>query len=66
MMLIMEIGKSIHSSTTNSKHLFTIDNAPPSKWHDEIFNMYSVLCVEDQAILQKIVQNGEVETRFLV
>ena len=66
MMLIMELGKSIHSSTTDSKHLFTIDNAPLSKWHDEIFNMYSVLCVEDQAILQKIVQNGEVETRFLV
>ena len=30
-----------HPSTTDSKHLFTIDNTPPSKWHDEIFNMYS-------------------------
>ena len=30
-----------YSPTTNSKHLFTLDNAPPSKWHDEIFSMYS-------------------------
>ena len=30
-----------YSPTTNSKHLFTLDNAPPSRWHDEIFSMYS-------------------------
>ena len=30
-----------YSPTTDSKHLFTLDNAPPSRWHDEIFNMYS-------------------------
>ena len=30
-----------HLSTTDSKHLFTIDNAPPSKWQDKIFNKYS-------------------------
>ena len=30
-----------HSSSTNSKHLFIIDNAPPSKWHDEFLNMFS-------------------------
>jgi len=30
-----------YSLTTDSKHLFTIDNDPPSRWHNEIFNMYS-------------------------
>ena len=30
-----------YSPTTDSKHLFTLDNAPPSRWHDEIFSMYS-------------------------
>ena len=30
-----------YSPTTDLKHLFTLDNAPPSKWHDEIFSMYS-------------------------
>ena len=30
-----------YSPTTDSKHLFTLDNASPSRWHDEIFNMYS-------------------------
>ena len=30
-----------YSPTTDSKHLFTLDNAPSSKWHDEIFSMYS-------------------------
>ena len=30
-----------YSSTTDSKHLFTLDNVPPSRWHDELFNMYS-------------------------
>ena len=24
-----------YSPTTDSKHLFTLDNAPPSRWHDE-------------------------------
>ena len=38
-----------HPSTTDSKHLFTIDNTPPSKWHDEIFNMYSWCTTELQA-----------------
>ena len=35
-----------HPSITDSKHFFIIDNAPPSKWHDEIFNMYSWCTVE--------------------
>ena len=26
---------------TDSKHLFTIDDAPPSKWHERFFDMYS-------------------------
>ena len=30
-----------YSPTTDSKHLFTLDNAPPSRLHDEIFSMYS-------------------------
>ena len=30
-----------YSSSTNSKHLFTIDNIPHSRWHDEFFNMFS-------------------------
>ena len=30
-----------YSPTTDSKHLFTLDNVPPSKWHDEFFNMHS-------------------------
>ena len=30
-----------YSPITDSKHLFTLDNAPPSRWHDEIFSMYS-------------------------
>ena len=38
-----------YSSTTDSKHLFTIDNAPPSRWYDEIFNMYSWCIAELQA-----------------
>ncbi|KAL4628338.1 hypothetical protein ACB092_05G230500 [Castanea dentata] len=38
-----------HSSTTDSKHLFTLDNSPPSKWHEEIFNMYSWCTAELQA-----------------
>ena len=40
-----------HLSTINSKHLFTIDNAPPSKWHDEIFNMYSWCITELRPLL---------------
>ena len=38
-----------YSPTTDSKHLFTLDNAPPSRWHDEIFSMYSWCIVELQA-----------------
>ena len=38
-----------YSSTTDSKHLFTIDNTPPYKWHEEIFNMYSWCIAELQA-----------------
>ena len=37
-----------HSSNIESKHLFTIDNVPPSKWHEEFFNMYSQCTVELQ------------------
>ena len=40
-----------YSPTTDSKHLFTFDNAPPSRWHDEIFNMYSWCIAELQAPL---------------
>ena len=29
-----------HSSNTDSKHLFTIDNIPPPKWHDEFFTCF--------------------------
>ena len=45
-----------HPSTTDSKHLFTIDNAPPSKWHDEIFNMYSWCIAKLQAPNSSIAQ----------
>ena len=38
-----------YSPTTNSKHLFTLDNAPPSRWHDEIFSIYSWCIAELQA-----------------
>ncbi|XP_030930744.1 uncharacterized membrane protein YHL071W-like [Quercus lobata] len=37
-----------YSPTTDSKHLFTLDNVPPSKWHDEFFNMYSWCIAELQ------------------
>jgi len=30
-----------YSLTIDSKHLFTLNNVPPSRWHDEFFNMYS-------------------------
>ena len=26
-----------YSPTTDAKHLFTLDNVPPSRWHDEFF-----------------------------
>ena len=39
-----------YSPTIDSKHLFTLDNAPPSRWHDKIFNMYSWCIVELQAL----------------
>ena len=38
-----------YSPTTDSKHLFTLDNVPPSQWHDEFFNMYSWCIAELQA-----------------
>ena len=38
-----------YSPTTDSKHLFTLDNAPPSRWHDEIFSMYCWCITELQA-----------------
>ena len=28
-----------YSSMIDSKHLFTIDDAPPSKWHEKFFDM---------------------------
>ncbi|KAL4599363.1 hypothetical protein ACB092_11G121300 [Castanea dentata] len=59
-----------YSSTTDSKHLFTIDNSPPSKWHDEIFNMYSWCTTEFQApnntvaqIIAKFINLGEYKQR---
>ena len=45
-----------HPSTIDSKHLFPIDNAPPSKWHDEIFNMYSWCTTELQASNSTVAQ----------
>ena len=45
-----------HPSNTYSKHLFIIDNAPLSKWHDEIFNMYSWCIAELQAPNSTIAQ----------
>ena len=39
-----------YSPTTDSKHLFTLDNAPPSRWHDEIFSMYSWCIAKLQAL----------------
>ena len=47
-----------YSPTTDSKHLFTLDNVPPSKWHDEFFNMYSWCIAELQtpnATVSKII-----------
>ena len=38
-----------YSLTTDSKHLFTLDNAPPSRWHYEIFSMYSWCIAKLQA-----------------
>ena len=38
-----------YSPTTDSKHLFTLDNAPPSRWHYEIFSMYSWCIAKLQA-----------------
>ena len=37
-----------YSPTIDSKHLFMLDNVPPSKWHDEFFNMYSWCIAEFQ------------------
>ena len=30
-----------YSSMIDLKHLYTIDDAPPSKWHEKFFDMYS-------------------------
>ena len=38
-----------YSLTTDSKHLFTLDNVPPSRWHDENFNTYSLCIAKLQA-----------------
>ena len=38
-----------YSPTTDSKHLFTLNNVPSSRWHDEFFNMYSWCIAEFQA-----------------
>ncbi|KAK4559096.1 hypothetical protein RGQ29_008373 [Quercus rubra] len=38
-----------YSPTTDSKHLFTLNNAPPSRWHDKIFSMYSWCIAKFQA-----------------
>ena len=45
-----------HPSTADSKHLFTIDNAPSSKWHNEFFNMYSWCTAELQALNSIVAQ----------
>ena len=31
---------------TDLKHLFTIDDAPPSKWHEKFFDIYSWCTIE--------------------
>jgi len=38
-----------YSPTTDSKHLFTLNNVPSSRWHDGFFNMYSWCIAEFQA-----------------
>ena len=38
-----------YSPTIDSRHLFTLDNVPPSRWHGEFFNMYSWCIAELQA-----------------
>ena len=35
-----------YSLVTNLKHLFTIDDAPPSKWHEKFFDIYSWCTIE--------------------
>ena len=35
-----------YSLITDLKHLFTIDDAPSSKWHEKFFDMYSWCTVE--------------------
>ena len=45
-----------YSPTIDSKHLFTIDNAPPSRWHDEIFNMYSWCVAKLEALNATVAQ----------
>ena len=35
-----------YSSVTDLKHLFTIDDAPPSKWHEKFFYTYSCRTTE--------------------
>ena len=38
-----------HLTSTNSKHMFTINYIHPSRWHDEFFNIFSWCTAELQA-----------------
>ena len=45
-----------YSPTTDLKHLFTLEIALPSRWHDEIFSMYSWCIAELQALNATVFQ----------
>ena len=44
------------------KHLFTIDGAPPSKWHEKFFDMHS-WCIAELHVLNSIV--AQVIAKFI-
>ena len=54
-----------YSPTIDSKHLFMLDNVPPSKWHDEFFNMYSWCIAEFQALNIFFLRGGSASNIFL-
>ena len=51
-----------YSSMTDLKHLFTIDDAPPSKWHENFFDMYS-WCTAELHVLNSTI--AEVIAKFI-
>ena len=52
-----------YSPTTDLKHLFTLDNVPHSRWHDEIFSLYS-WCIAELQALNAIV--SQIIAKFVV